>query len=192
MTGDHQDISGLVEAVANIDCHQCEAEVDVSDVPPFSSFNCPECGALLPVPGLLKNFVLLRELGHGAMGSVYLGFDQTLQRQVAIKVMHREFGNDPAFVNNFVREARALAALNHRNVVQVYSCGQVGTQPYIVMELVDGGGLEEQMNSGEPMDEAEALRVGLEAARGLEAANVIGLIHGDVKPENILYDKRGA
>jgi serine/threonine protein kinase len=125
------------------------------------------------------------------MGAVYRALDQSLGRYVAIKVMRKALGDDKHFVENFFREARAAAALNHRNVVQIYSCGEEKGQPYIVMELVGGGRLDAIIAEGNPMDEVRAVEIGVDIAEGLKAANDVGLIHGDVKPANILFDNQG-
>ena len=98
------------------------------------------------------------------MGAVYKGLDQTLGRYVAIKVVRKALGEDAESLERFLREARAAAALNHRNVVQVYSCGQEKGQPYIVMELVSGGRLDEMMAAGKPLDETRIMEIGVDVA----------------------------
>ena len=181
----------LADPVDRIACRKCGRHLDVSKLPSFSHVDCPECKMRQTVPAKLGQFLLLEMLGAGGMGAVYQALDQSLGRYVAIKVMRRSLGDDPHFVENFLREARAAAALNHRNVVQIYSCGQEKGQPYIVMELVSGGRFDEMIASGNPIDEVRALEVGIDVAEGLKAANDIGLIHGDVKPANVLFDKDG-
>jgi serine/threonine protein kinase len=109
---------------------------------------------------------------------------------VAIKVMLSSYGDDPEFVANFRREAQAAAALNHPNVVQIYSFGIEHGQPYIVMELLTGGRFDAMIARGD-MDQGLVVKIGTDVAEGLNAANNIGLIHGDVKPENILLDSNG-
>lgn len=188
MSGE-ETISILADPVEKIACRKCGAHLDVSRMPSFSSVVCPQCGLKQMVPALLGQFLLLELLGAGGMGAVYKALDQALGRYVAIKVMKQAMGNDPQFVENFLREARAAAAINHRNVVQIYSCGQEKGQPYIVMELVSGGRLDEQIGRGDPLDEARVLEIGVGVAEGLKAAHDIGLIHGDIKPANILFDK---
>jgi serine/threonine protein kinase/tetratricopeptide (TPR) repeat protein len=165
--------------------------MDVSGVAPFSTVECPDCATRQKVPMRLGSFLLLEVLGKGGMGVVYRALDQSLGRYVAIKVMRRALGEDKQFVENFFREARAAAALNHRNVVQIYSCGEERGQPYIVMELVGGGRLDATISNGNMMDEVRALEIGVDIAEGLKAANDVGLIHGDIKPANILFDKHG-
>ncbi|MEM7391534.1 MAG: serine/threonine-protein kinase, partial [Verrucomicrobiota bacterium] len=180
-----------IKKAKKVDCHGCGEEVLVDNAPMFSTVQCPSCETELPVPGLLGEYVLIAEMGSGAMGTVYQAFDQNLQRYVAIKLMHAHVGEDPNFMDNFLREARALAALNHANVAQIYTLGKEEGQPYIVMELIEGGRLDDMMKEQGPMEEHYILKVIHDVARGLDAAQEIGLIHGDVKPENILFDQRG-
>lgn len=172
-------------------CGKCGAHMDVSEAEPFSVIECPSCGTKQSVPVQLGHFLLVERMGSGGMGAVYRAMDPTLGRFVAIKVMKAEMGEDPALVESFLREARAAAALNHPNIVQIYSCGQEQGQPYIVMELVSGGRLDQLMANGKKVDEVRLLEVALDVAEGLKAANEAGLVHGDIKPANILFDKSG-
>ncbi len=182
----------VVERFERLACRQCGKKLQVGNIAPFSIIECPECHTRQPVPALLGNFMLIESLGSGGMGTVYRAVDQALGRPVAVKVMRRSLSSDPQFVENFLREARTAAALNHRHVVQVYSCGTEKEQPYIVMELVDGGHLDAMIAAGQPIDEERALQIGIEIAEGLKAAQESGLIHGDIKPANILFDREGA
>lgn len=175
----------------HIACGKCRTVIDVSESEPFSLIHCPACGTQQSVPVQLGAFLLVERLGAGGMGAVYRGMDPALGRFVAIKVMKRELGDDPELVERFLREARAAAALNHPNIVQIYSCGQEAGQPYIVMELVSGGRLDQMMEGGKKVDEARLLEISLDVAEGLKAANEAGLVHGDIKPANILLDKSG-
>lgn len=184
----HAIISDPVDKIA---CRKCGRHLDVSSLASFSVVQCPDCQTQQTVPAQLGQFLLLELLGMGGMGAVYQALDQALGRYVAIKVMKRSLGDDAKFVENFLREARAAAAINHRNVVQIYSCGQEKGQPYIVMELVSGGKLDEMIAGGQSLEEVHALEVAIDVAEGLKAANDIGLIHADVKPANILFDKDG-
>ncbi|MCX7009103.1 MAG: serine/threonine-protein kinase, partial [Kiritimatiellaeota bacterium] len=188
---EHDSIEILADHVEKIACANCGHHLDVSSLPIFTLFNCPECHIQQMVPGKLGNFLLLEELGRGGMGVVYRGMDLALGRPVAIKVMHKSLGDDQQFLDNFLREARAAAAINHRNVVQIFSFGREKGQPYLVMELVDGGRLDAFITSSQPLTEAQALDICLEVAEGLKAAQEAGLMHGDIKPANILFDKKG-
>ena len=137
-------------------------------------------------------FLLERELGRGGMGGVYLGRDKMLDRQVAVKVMLKEYGSDAEFVDKFKREAQAAAKLIHPNIAQIYSFGVSGGMPYIAMELVAGGSLDKLMrNSGAETDVARVMKICEQTAQALRCASDSGLVHGDVKPENILLDANG-
>jgi hypothetical protein len=158
---------------------------------PFSTVPCAACGTMLTVPVTLGAFLLVERMGTGGMGAVYRALDTALNRFVAIKVMKPALGEDAKLVNSFIREAQAAAALNHPNIVQIYSCGQEKGQPYIVMELVTGGRMDKMFSCERPMKEVELLKIALDVAEGLKAAEAVGLVHGDIKPENILIDGAG-
>lgn len=138
------------------------------------------------------NFMLERELGRGGMGGVYMGRDKMLDRPVAVKVMLKEYGSDPEFVEKFKREAQAVARLIHPNIAQVYSYGFSEGMPYIVMELVAGGSLEGLMKTkGAEIDIPRVMKICEQVAQALRCAADQGLVHGDVKPENVLLDANG-
>jgi hypothetical protein len=172
-------------------CSSCGKEVEVAGRPAFSAVACPHCGTMLAVPVQLGPFLLVERMGSGGMGAVYRGLDTALNRFVAIKVMKAAMGEDAKLVASFIREAQAAAALNHRNIVQIYSCGQEQGQPYIVMELVTGGRMNQLFTREQPMDEVKLLKLSLDVAEGLKAAHEAGLVHGDIKPENVLIDHAG-
>jgi serine/threonine protein kinase len=190
MQVESKSIDILADRVDRLACAKCGHHMDLTGVEPFSGIACPKCGTRQVAPMRLSSFLLIEEMGRGGMGSVYRAFDQTLGRYVAIKVMQRQLAENKTFSENFVREARAAAALNHPHVVQIYSCSQEKGQLYIAMELVDGGRLDQMIEGGKALDEVFTLEVGVQVAQGLEAANEIGLIHGDIKPANILFDKQ--
>ena len=181
----------VMEPVTEVACTDCQHPLDVSGLPPFTEIACPECGTPQVVPAKLGNFLLLGLLGKGGMGAVYRGLDASLDRPVAVKVMLTSLGENKEFVETFRREAQAAAALNHPNIVQIYSFGVAHGQPYMVMELLDGGRFDQMIARGEPLNEALVLKVAADVAEGLNAAAGIGLVHGDVKPENILLDSNG-
>ncbi len=180
----------LGQPLETITC-ECGHVVNVKGLTPLSTVACPKCKRVLPVSVRLGQFLLLKRLGQGAMGEVFEAKDITLGRRVAIKVMGKKVAADEDTMKAFVREARHLAALNHRNVVQVHSIGVEKGQPFIVMELVPGGRVDQMIQKDTPGDERRLLEIMIDAARGLEAASNAGLIHGDVKPANILIDKHG-
>jgi serine/threonine-protein kinase len=131
---------------------------------------------------------LVTALGTGASAHVYLAEDVSLHRRVAIKVLHPALAGDVAFLKRFRAEARAVAALNHPNILQVYDWGEEGGEPYLVLEYLAGGSLRQFYDSGALLTPEQAVRVGLEAAAGLDYAHRRGLVHRDIKPANLLFD----
>lgn len=182
----------LIERFEVIACAKCSQPIDTTASDPFSVIHCPACGAEMRVPARFANFILLEQLGKGGMGSVYKAYDETLGRTVALKVMQQSIGQDRAFVEQFLQEARALAAINNPHIVQIYSYGEENGQPYIVMELIDGGRLDHIQEQKKSLDEAFVLQTAQQVIRGLQAANAAGMTHGDLKPANILYDRAGS
>jgi serine/threonine protein kinase len=133
---------------------------------------------------------VLELLGHGGMGAVYKARQKDLDRLVAVKVLPPEVGADPAFAERFTREARALARLNHPNIVIVYDFGRTGGLFYFVMEFVDGVNLRHAIRGGE-LAPPQALAIVPQICDALQYAHDEGVVHRDIKPENILLDKRG-
>lgn len=143
-------------------------------------------------PILLDNrYELEHKLGEGGMATVYRGRDQRLNRRVAIKVLHSHYAGDPDFLQRFEHEAQAAALLNHPNVVNVYDVGQDGTMHYIVMEYVEGTNLKTLINQSAPLPVDQAVTIAADIARGLAAAHKLGLIHRDIKPQNIMIETGG-
>lgn len=178
------------ERVDKVKCPACNVEMDVAQLEPFSRAACPSCGAEIDVPGRLSGYLLRACLGSGGMGSVYRAYDETLDREVAIKVMKKSLGSQAEFLDSFRREAQSAAKLNHPNIAQIYSFGEENGQPYIVMEFVPGKHLDDMIEAGEPLDQAMVMKIGMDIADGLQLATASNLIHGDIKPGNILLDGR--
>jgi tRNA A-37 threonylcarbamoyl transferase component Bud32 len=132
------------------------------------------------------------QIGAGGMSTVYRAFDQTLERQVAIKLMHREIASDSDQLERFRREARAVAQLSHPHIVGVIDAGEDEGRPYIVFEYVEGETLKERIRrlGRLPMD--EAIAYGIEIARALGCAHSHHIVHRDVKPQNVLIDSEGS
>ena len=135
--------------------------------------------------GRLGHYRVLRLLGRGGMGAIYLATDETLGREVALKVMLPEAAAVPAARERFLREARAAAGIEHDHVVAIHHVGEESGVPFIVMPLLRGETLADRLKRDGHLTAAEALRVGREAALGLAAAHARGLVHRDVKPANI-------
>lgn len=133
---------------------------------------------------------ILNLIGRGGMGWVYQALQPNLDRKVALKILPPETAGDPAFAERFRREARALARLSHPNIVALYEFGQAGPYFYLVMEYVDGTNLRERLRSRRLTPE-EAFAIVPEICAALQFAHEAGVVHRDVKPENILLDARG-
>lgn len=134
---------------------------------------------------------LLTPVGTGASAYVYLADDVSLKRQVAIKVLHPALAGDRAFLKRFRAEARAVAALNHPNVLRVYDWGEQDGEPYLVLEYLAGGSLRQVYDTGALLAPEQAVRIGVEACAGLDYAHRRGLVHRDIKPANLLFDADG-
>ncbi len=130
-------------------------------------------------------------LGSGGMSTVYLAVDETLDRKVAIKVLHREISDQADQLERFRREARAVASLSHPNLVAVIDAGEDGGHPYIVFEYVPGETLKKRIDNEGRLGLDEAAAYAIEIGRGLAAAHAARLIHRDVKPQNVLIDGDG-
>src|SRR6185503_15584935 len=144
-----------------------------------------------PVPNpqagtLLGAYRVEGTIGSGSMGEVFRGIDTGLNRRVAIKLLSEKHRDSPELRQRFVREGRAVAAISHPNVVQVFATGSFDERPYIAMELLDGTDLGSAIEKRGPLDSLTAAHVILDAAQGLAAAAKAGLIHRDVKPSNLV------
>jgi hypothetical protein len=140
---------------------------------------------------LSGRYKLEAKLGSGGMSTVYLAKDGTLDRAVAVKVMHREMSEQPDQLERFRQEARAVAKLSHPNVVAVIDAGEDGGHPYIVFEYVEGETLKQRIARLGALDAQEALAYAIEIARGLTVAHARNMVHRDIKPQNVLIDAEG-
>jgi serine/threonine protein kinase len=132
-----------------------------------------------------------RELGHGGMASVYLAHDEELERRVAVKILAAHLASEPGFYERFTREARMAARLSHPNIVQVFDAGEEDDRPFIVMEYVPGRTLAEEVRDPGKLEPARVVDLALQICGGLELAHASGLVHRDVKPQNLLLRDDG-
>jgi serine/threonine protein kinase/Tol biopolymer transport system component/tetratricopeptide (TPR) repeat protein len=138
----------------------------------------------------IGNYTIVRQLGSGGMGIVYLADDIRLKRKVALKLLPAHFTVNPDRVRRFEREARAASALNHPNMVTIYEIGQSNSTHFIATEFVDGKTLRELINE-KPFTLSEALNVGIQVGAALAGAHEAGIVHRDIKPENIMVRSDG-
>ena len=136
-------------------------------------------------------YELLELIGKGGMSSVYKAHDRLLDRQIAVKILHPHFTEDEEYVERFRREARAVAQLSHPSIVTVIDRGEDEGRQYIVFEYVEGENLKQLLERTGPMPVRDALLLGLQMARALSFAHGRGLIHRDVKPQNVLLNADG-
>lgn len=143
------------------------------------------------VPGEIGQYQIIRKLGEGGMGAVYEALQPTLDRRVALKVMSTRFSTDSSFQQRFEREAKAAASVTHPNLVHVYDFGESNGLRFIAMELIEGGSVGHRLRDSGRMNPLEAIDTVTAAARALQAAKEGGVIHRDIKPDNLLIDKKG-
>ncbi len=144
-------------------------------------------GPSQPIRRRLGRFEIVRELGRGGMGVVYVARHPDLDRLVVLKVLLGDAASDPERVERFGREARAVARLRHPGIVSVHDAGVAeGGEPYIVMDLVEGESLAARLKGGGPLAPTDAADVALKLARALAVAHDNGVLHRDIKPANVL------
>jgi serine/threonine protein kinase len=138
----------------------------------------------------LGDFLLVRKLGQGGMGQVYLARQVSLKRQVAVKILRPELAENQTSLQRFRREAEAVAGINHANIVQIYQIGESGGMHYMALEYVEGRNLRDYLAKKGPPDLLVALTIMRQVASALQRAGEMGFVHRDVKPENILLTRK--
>jgi serine/threonine-protein kinase len=138
----------------------------------------------------LSHYRVLKKLGEGGMGEVYLAEDTKLKRRVALKFLPTQYASDEEFKTRFKREAQAAAALNHPNVITIHEVAEHESRPYIAMEYVQGESLKD-LSVGKDLSISRIIDIGIQICEGLAKAHPAGIVHRDIKPQNILIDKDG-
>ena len=138
----------------------------------------------------ISHYHLLRKLGAGGMGEVYLAEDAQLGRTVALKILPADVAHDRERMYRFLQEARTASALNHPNIAHIYEIGEFNGVSFIVMEYVEGQTLDAK-NNGRSIDASEIIKIGIEIADALTEAHAKGITHRDIKPSNIILTSRG-
>lgn len=136
-------------------------------------------------------YVVQEEIAKGGMGVIYKALDRTLNRLVAIKVIHEHFSGDASFTERFLREARAMARLQHENIVTIFSVEEERGAHFIVMEYFPGMDLRARLKARQMLPVRESVDIALQIANALAFAHSQGIVHRDIKPANILVDNRG-
>jgi serine/threonine protein kinase/Tfp pilus assembly protein PilF len=157
-------------------------------MPPRVAVSERECDDM--VGKSIAHYKILKKLGEGGMGEVYLAQDTRLNRKVALKLLPRQYAQDEGIRTRFKREAQAAAALNHPNIVTIHEVSEQGGRPYISMEYIEGPTLKELIAEKE-MSTDRVLDLATQMAAGLAAAHAEGILHRDIKPQNVLVDRQG-
>ncbi len=174
-----------------ISCFTCGQKLDVTELPSFSKFACPECKASIIVPKWFDNYLLEEPGGVGGMATVYRALDLALDREVAIKILNPEVASQGERSKLFLHEGRTAATVNNPHVIPIYTCGEFENQPYLVMQFMGGGSLDKILDNKLPLPIDKAVAWLRNVADGLDCARRHGIIHHDVKPANILLDNDG-
>lgn len=172
-------------------CHACGSAMNVAPVGPFSNVACPHCGKHTRVKREFGPYTLLRRHAIGGMSVVFVAQDNTLNREVAVKILNENYSADTRRIDAFEEEARVTCSFSHPHVVRVFTTGRAFDRYYIAMELVVGGHFEHQIEERGTIPEREMLPLAIQVTEGLKAALKAGLIHRDIKPGNILLDAQG-
>jgi serine/threonine protein kinase len=170
----HEQPNGLIDAVA----YEAAAEM-IAEAPPA-----------LVAGQLVGHYKIIKPLGKGGMGEVYLAGDTKLDRKVALKLLPAEFTNHKERLRRFVREAKAASSLNHPNIITIHEIGEASGAHFIATEFIDGQTLKQLMRRAR-MTLPEILDVSIQAANALQAAHAAGIVHRDVKPDNIMLRPDG-
>lgn len=171
----------------------------VAGLPEFPLSPRGGAGAMLGAPGgsapisagtRLGPYEIVARIGAGGMGEVWRARDHRLDREVAIKILPRTIASDPYALTRFEREAKAVAALSHPNILAIFDFGTHDRIAYAVMELLEGETLRSKLDKG-PIPQRQAVEYALQIVRGLSAAHNKGIVHRDLKPENLFVARDG-
>lgn len=177
-------------AMKMVPCERCRTPNFIpANLGAFKTAACQNCGHKVMTPVRLQQFELRSVIGEGGMATVFRAFDTVLERDVAVKMLQPEIAADAANLENFYREARYQACLNHTNIVQIYNYGEIQGYKYLVMEVADQGSLDDRIEDQGKVEELYVLDVGIKISSALELVRQKKLIHLDIKPGNILYNR---
>jgi serine/threonine protein kinase len=176
-------------SMLKVRCHGCQQKLDLSDLTPFSRIPCPACEEPLIVPKPFGSLLLEEEVGSGELSRTYRAIDIALDREVCVKLLPVRFSEDREFGQQWVAAARDASGITHPNLVPIYSCGDHDGELHIVMQFMCGGALGRLLPIGSKLPDAYEISTAfLEVTRGLDTAYIGGILHGDIRPANILQD----
>lgn len=172
-----------------VTCPGCDSKVFIpGDLPPLATEPCKKCGHPIMMPMQLRQFELRAKVGSGGMATVYRAWDTMLERFVAVKLTKKEILSEPNALLNFLQEARAIAKLNHTNIIHIYTFDEWEGQTYLVMELADQGSLDTRIDKLRMLEEYTVIDIGIKIANALNMALKHDMLHCDIKPGNILFN----
>lgn len=174
-----------------VHCDHCNTPLNVTGFSPYTLVECTDCKNFTRTSSRLGSYNITSRLGVGGMSLVFRAEDETLGREVALKVLNQTYSSQPERIEKFEHEAKVMALVSHPNVVKIYSVGKSNGLFYIAMELVDGNNLEAKIAEKQGVPEREALTIAIELAEGLRAGYEAGVLHRDMKPANVLFNKKG-
>lgn len=172
-------------------CYACRSPMSVGSLQPYSRVACPQCGEENRVKNQFGPYRVTKRHAIGGMSSVFAAIDETLNREVALKILSEEYSKDEKRIVAFEEEARLTASFSHPHVVKILTTGRAFGHFFIAMEFVPGGHFEQRIYEKGKLSEAEVLPLAIQIAEGLKGAQTAGLIHRDIKPGNILFDAQG-
>ncbi len=183
----------------NFTCPKCGVEIEADEVAAGSVSQCPSCEfpVMIPMPGIkagkkIGGYEIIRRLGAGGMGEVWLARQTAMDRKIALKILSPALTTNVKFVERFLKEVKTSAKLEHSNIVTAHDAGVDGTVHYLAMSYVDGVLLEDHLKFKKILPEKEALRIVRSIAEALNYAwTEFHIIHRDVKPSNIMLDRKG-
>jgi len=168
-------------------CPECGEVMDMGTIQIFSRVACSACGVEFMARCHIDRFQILESIAEGGASSVFKALDSESGGVVALKIIKQESGANPALMDQHEAQARAIAGIDHANIVRIFKIGKTQGYFYMVMEFLGGGSLDDRIHSRGRLDEGTVLQIGSEAVEGLAALLAHGLLHRDIKPANILF-----
>lgn len=170
-------------------CPHCRRLVDISECDAFERVTCPNCEKELTVPADFGRFRLQKIAGTGNMGVVFKAWDNSIKMPIALKIAREELEGSNLFYESLMAEVAIAGKTKHKNLIEIYDYGRIEGSPYIAMEYISGGTVRDRMTAQTTaIRERSILGWAMSTAEGLQCANRSGMVHGDLKPANLLFD----